>query len=315
MKHTLVLLTVLALLALSVTANAGDEPEKVDLRLHLEKGQTYRCTVSSDSTQVQWHGMAEVERTESSKTTQTLEVLAVDEEGVAAIKVTTDRTAFKSEDQSGVIEYDSEHPPDEMPWWTIGHATMIGRAYILKVSSTGEVLEVEGGDAIRKAVMDALPEDETLRAQIVNQVMRNVTDEALKERLQLLFPPGLRADEPVAVGDSWAPENPIPLEMMIIKNTYTLASREDGIATVVYEGAIESDPDAEPRTEGPVTVRVKMTGKVKGTSRIDEQTGLIIESQAGATFEGEYLVSGMPDAEGEMSMPVTIELTATLKVE
>ncbi len=313
MKHTLVLLAVVAVLALSVTASAGDEPGKLDLRLHFEKGQTFRCTVTWKSTQLEWQGMIEVERTESSEATQTLEVLAVDEEGVATIKVTIDRTAFKREDQSGVMEYDSEHPPDEAPLWALHDQAMIGRSYTLKVSPNGEVLEVEGGDAIREAVTDALPEDETLRARITDQVMRNVTDKALKDKLWRVFLPGFRPDEPVAVGDSWAP---IPLQRKIVKNTCTLASCEDGIATVVYEGDIESDPDPEPIKEGPLTIRwKKTTGRVNGTGRINEQTGMILEAQVDATFEREYVVSGKPNAEGEMSIPVTIEVTVTLKVE
>jgi hypothetical protein len=316
MKHTLILLTAFSLLGLPVAAGAGEVPSgALDLGLHLEKGQTFRCTLRQESTQVLWFGTTEVERTESSETVSTLEVLAVDEKGVATVKVTTDRKASKSESESGVLEYDSEHPPDEVPWWELDSAAMIGRSYTVKVSPSGEILEIEGGDALRKVVADSLPEDETLRAQIADRAIKGVTDEALKESLWIVFPPGIHPGKPVAIGDSWAPEQPIPLEVMFVKNAYTLASRENGVATVTYEGPIEPDPDAEPIKEGPATIKVKMTGTVKGASRVDEKTGMVIESQADVALKGELLVTGMPNTEGEESIPQTTEATMTLTVE
>jgi hypothetical protein len=321
MKHTLALLTAFAVLALSVAASAGDEPGKLDLRLHLEKGQTFRCTCTATWASTWWRGTRETADTDVQKTSYGWEVLAVDEKGTATIRVTTEWMYIKISANSGefVVEYDSacgddQADPPLTPW-----AATVGHSFTMKVLPTGRVIGIEGADALRKAAMDTLPEDEAMRAEIAGFVERAFSDENLARVMEDFM--DFRPDAPVAVGDTWTSRKtillgPIILEPVVRKSTYKLTSRQDGKAAVTCESTVESDPDGKPLRKGDfATMGFKLAGTQTGAFRVDEKTGMITEGELCIEVEGNLLVQEGPDAEEETPLPITIETTVKLEVE
>jgi hypothetical protein len=318
MKKALITHVIVLVLAVSSMAAADEVASaELNLHLHLEKGQLFRCTRTTETVRIDWFGMVEEETTTSTISTRTLEVLAVDEEGTATIKVTSDRETFSMQHPYGGLEYDSETTPLEGDICCVTPlAAVVGLSYTAKVTPTGEVREIEGSETLRKAVVNALPKDNDLGEMIIEWAKNTCTDEALQRlTVSLAFPVGLHPAEPVAVEESWTVEtvcDAMLTNTLRARNTYTLISRQDGIATVRCEGVVEPDPDAEP---SPPTIRSVFRGTQESTFQVDEKTGMVVKAETKLDFEGKYLMRQTPEAEQETSVPSTLAITIELKLE
>ncbi len=318
MKKTLITHVIVLVLAVSSMAAADEATSgKLDLHLHFEKGQTFQCTRTTETVRVDWFGMVEEETTTSTTSTRTLEVLAVDEEGTATVKVTSDRETFSMQHPYGGLEYDSETTPLEGDICCVTPlAAVVGLSYTAKVTPTGEVRGIKGGETLRKAVVNALPKDNDPGEMIIEWAKNTCSDKALKQlTVSLAFPVGLVPAEPVAVEDSWIVEtvcDAMLTNTLRAKNTYTLISRRDGTATVRCEAVIKPDPDAE---ASPPTIRSVFSGTQDSTFQVDEKTGMLVEAQTKLDLEGKYLMRETPEVEEETSIPSTLAITVELKLE
>lgn len=301
MKHAVVIAASVLLIALPLFGVAADAGAgKVELRLHYRAGQTYRCTMQVEDSTVRWVDGTEMESAETVEGTYTFSVKALDDEGVATLQMIVDRIVYDKKGEGGEFHLDTDEPEAEAADLEVRILKlMAGRAFTLKVKPNGEIVELTGAEAILEDVKKLLPEDENVRKMILGNIERAFGNEAVRVKMDPF--PGLYPDEAVAVGDSW--------------DQFTLDSRKDGVATVAFEKTIEPDPDAEPEQTGDGTVRSNLAGTRKGTVRIDEETGLIIEGRLDLELKGEYLFTSTQDPENEISVPTTVVQSTTLKMQ
>lgn len=301
MKHAVAIAALLLILASPLLGIAADDGAgKVELRPHYRVGQTYRCTMHIEDSTVKWINGTETESAQTIEATYTFSVKTVDDEGLATLEMTVDRIVYDNESDRGDFHLDTDEPETEAADLDVRILRlMAGRTFTLKAKPNGEIVELTGAEAVLEDVKEFLPENENVRKMILANLERAFGNDTLREKIDPF--PGLYPDEPVGVGDSW--------------DEFTLESRKDGVATVAFEKAIEPDPDAEPEQAMGGTVRSNLKGTGKGSIRIDERTGLIIEGRLELELKGEYVFTSAQDPEHEISLPMTVAQTVTLKVQ
>jgi hypothetical protein len=114
-------------------------------------------------------------------------------------------------------------------------------------------------------------------------------------------------DKPVSVGETWASDlNQTSGFPMRVISDYTLKSRDKGIAVIDVSSKIESDTASNTMTLGLLTMAYEISGGQAGTIRVDEITGLPVNSELERHFAGTVSISGIPDQE-----PRTLPISAT----
>lgn len=162
--------------------------------------------------------------------------------------------------------------------------------------NTGQVLDVYDGEDLAKIITnDGKP--------IENP------DKVLREALQpewYIFPDG-----PVKMGGEWTREIKIKHRYhCLIKNTYQLASRENGQAKITFSGSVTPLPKGEivmGRTGNGEDVYYELNGTTSGEFVVDEASGEFFSSNNTTTAEGSQIILGVDGLEKER-IPVKIEM-------
>ncbi|MBN1917817.1 MAG: hypothetical protein JW889_07910 [Verrucomicrobia bacterium] len=345
MRHTLTPLTVLLLVALSLAAPAADDGENtLDLRLRLEKGDTYTFTTQIQSTVDRWLTDGEVSETTTLALAQTVKVVAVKDTGAATLSVTYDRIALKIESDAGVFEFDSANPPDELEFPLNVLDALVGQSLMVKVSPTGKITSITNRHTVRMALTEALEgdseeedeDDEDGTSRRVTRVisimaqgdnastlanyydgMRLLTDDKVFYE-HLAFLAVLYADAPVKTSETW---NKTTKETGryagTCETTYKLVSGGNGTAEIQLAGTIKGDPDAKPLKTGisfgPTAPMTELEGTHKGAVTIDENTGLVREGTLIRSIKGNTSTFNPMDPSNMMPVPTTVDTTIKIK--
>jgi hypothetical protein len=339
-----VLVLLSALLALPSAVFAGEVSTAVegfDLHLRLQKGDTYQFTTQIEQNTSRWVEDTELIETSTLALTQTVQVVAVKDDGAATLRVTYDRIAFKCDNDSGTYEFDSDNPPDELEFPANVYAALVGQSLNVKVSPTGKITAVTNALAVQMALTKALEGDSeeesddgghrvvritriTLQgnnAAILansNEAMRLLHDEkALREHLAFLAV--VYADVPVAVGGTWSrTEKHAGQYDATYETTYTLVARDDGTNEIELAGTIKGDPKAKQAhtgiTFGLTSGMTDLEGTQKGAFKLDESSGLVQDGTLSRSIKGNTSTfNPMVDPDNMISTPTTIDTTITIK--
>ena len=287
-----------------------DVSEKLQLRLSVPKGQTYRMRFTTDQTITQ---MTEGQSAVTQQTlrfdytfTSTQDAIA----GNTVLDVTYDAIFYEQSGPLGSFSYDSANPPAEVPLQAKGFAAMLGKGFSMVVSPEGEVLEVQGVDQmIEDVIADLGAPDDPALASLIDSLKQQFGDEALKEGMgNILVPFPIAA---LSVGDTWTTHQELSVGFpMIEDSTWTLIAREDGVATLGVSSIISPDLQAEPMQLGGVTMLYAIGGTQEGTVQVDERTGWTIASDLVQSFSGEMTLTM---GETEVKTPITLEATARVE--
>ena len=297
-------LALVVLLPRSATCAAAD---KIELRFRFEEGKSYKLTVTMKQEIVQWLNGEEQETAHTMSIGETLNVKDVDEAGTATVEVTFGPISVKMKGPMGTIEYNSDDPPDEVALPAKAFAAMLGQGFTLKMTPTGRVTDIQGVDKMFEAIFEAIDIPEgPMMDSVAEGLKQQFGDEALKEMMEKMtavFP-----DKPVAIGDSWSQKVTLATGFpAIMENTWTLADRKDGVATINVESTFKPNPEGEPMKIGPMTMRFRLKGSQKGTFKLDEATGWFVEGELTQKMAGDVTMKGMPGQTEEMTVPMTIE--------
>jgi len=298
-----------SLTAVSCSGTGG----KVDLRLKLQEGKTYKLRmVNEQNTKMTVHDR-EMETSQKMATEFAFDVQKVDGAGDATIEVTFQRVSTEMESPMGKISYNSDNPTEAGHPAVQAFALMAGQSYTIVISDKGEVKKVDGMQEIMTRMLDSLniPDDrmkETMKGQFENMFGEKATVEMTGQWF------GMYPDQPVGVNDSWSKtvfeSSRMPL---IVENKWTLQERRDGNAVLGAESVIKTNPDAEPMEMGQMKLTTNFTGTQTGTYEIDESTGWIVSSRITQTISGEQRIEGGPAKEGSMTIPMSMESIITLE--
>lgn len=118
--------------------------------------------------------------------------------------------------------------------------------------------------------------------------------------------------DPVSIGDSWTDSTSMAGMPMSLETTYTLSSRQDGVAMIDVKSVIGAE--GATMEMGPMEMHVDLSGEQTGTMEVDEATGWTIRSRLEGEFSGFVTMEGMPGGGGiPMEIPMTVKSAVTVE--
>jgi len=294
-----------------VSISCAGSGEKVDLKLSLEQGKTYKLRTINDIKMTQTFQGHEMEMSQKMTFDFTFEVQTVGDGGDVTMKVTYHSVAVEMGGPMGKVEYDSANPTETEHPMVKGFAALAGQSYTMVVSTTGEVKKVEGMKEIMDRMIESLDLPEEQRKEAIRGQFENMFgDQAAVEMMGQMFV--MFPDRPVGVGDSWSKTITMTKGMpMTVEHDWTLKERKDGVAVLAAESVIKSNPDAGPIDMGPMKITMDIAGEQSGTAELDESTGWIVGGRMTYRVSGDQKIEGGPAEEASETIPLSMEATIT----
>lgn len=300
------------------TANS-DAAEKIDLKLRLKQGQKYGMQTTVDQKVSQTIQEQEQKIRQMIAMGMGFEVLAVDANGVASVKTSYQTIHVKISGPMGVIEYDSTKPDAPVDannpaaqMMAQMYRAMVGQSLVMKVNPRGKVVEVKGFKKMIQRMIEKISGDDDAK-RTTKEFMKNFLSEdkikMMGSNMMMAFPP-----RPVGIGDSWVDKESMSIGFPIeIANTYTLKERKNGMAIVDVSSKMDFGEKDAPVEMGPVKMNMKMTGRVRGTSQIDEASGWMIRSKMKMQLSGQMKIAPNEQMPEGMTVPISIDSVITVK--
>ncbi|HUU28119.1 MAG TPA: DUF6263 family protein [archaeon] len=301
-------------LALVITAPGLKAGEKIELRLRLQKGESYNLRNVLEQAVTQTIGGQKVEKVNTLRMEYRFEVEGLDPDGTASVKTTYQSCAMKmTGPDGGSIEYDSASPTAvDNPILKI-YAALVGKDFRMRITSMGHVREVTGMQAVMKQVLENLDlPDGPQRDGIESYLKNQFGDQAIKEAMDNML--AVYPDQPVGIGDSWKRRSVISgIYPVIIENTWTLKDHREGRSVIEVNSLIKPDPEAPPMEMGPMKIKPEFSGEMTGTMELDESTGWIKSAKMDQELSGELKMEGNPQQPGGMIIPTSIKTVITIE--
>lgn len=278
--------------------------EKLDLRLHFRKGDVREISLNLTQT---IDGTVQGIKQRAQQTVAlgySLTVQDLDDQGTATVAIKYTSASFHLKSQSGEMSYDSTQPASAPPAPTGAFAALVGQGYSATISAAGNVEAVTGLDALSKAVLSRLniPEGPA-RAAWEKKLAQQFSAPAVKSQLQRIF--AVFPDHPVAIGENWYRKNQLSPEFpLTLEATYTLKSRDNGLATIEVAGRSATVPNAVVDA-GQMKMTYDLHGDFQGQFQIDESSGWPISSSMTQSLAGGAAIHtpGNPP----QVVPITVE--------
>jgi hypothetical protein len=281
------------------------QAQKYELKFQLKEGQTYQLKQSTDQViNISVMGMnQEVKQQNVFEYDYLVEKV---EDGVQTVKVTYVAIESNRESVQGNSSYNSRTDKDPDNPESKYMAAMIGESFTMKIDQMGEVLEVNGTDALLDkglAQMEGL--DESTMSTVKAQLKGQFGDEAMKSNMgqvSAFFP-----KKKVKVGKSWKKKAATESMMaMNMASVYKLEKVEDGKAYISVSTEI-TPGEGEPMEMGPMTMQYSIEGVQNGTMVLDLETGWTLAGEIDQDLGGNVQIDS-PQI-GVMDAPITIQST------
>ncbi|MBU0533786.1 MAG: hypothetical protein KJ887_03170 [Candidatus Omnitrophica bacterium] len=308
------ILAMFIVMAFSVAVSFVYADEKVDLKLRLEKGQSYKMRTLNEmkikqtipGQQGQQQTMTIIEKS-GAKNIYTVEDVQAD--STLVIKVTYDAISFKQENPTvgWNVEYDSTDTSTAVGPMTPVLGAIVGQSFTITITPDGHVKEVQGIDALWRRMeekIDELSEEGPERVAMETQMKMQYGEEALKTNTENSF--NMYPDNPIGIGDTWQRKTEINQGFpMIVDSIYTLKERKDGIAVIDVFAMIQTNKEVGPMEMSNMKIQYNMSGSVTGIMEMQESTGWVIRSNQNLRLTGSVIVNH-PERPQPMSIPMSI---------
>ena len=269
--------------------------QTIELAWKLEPGTdlVYRMSVQSETELPQGMGSS----TMNMDTTQRWSVLAVDGDGNATVRLTTDRVRMSIGGPTGTMTVDSaDGTGSGSPLDAV--TAMAGTSYSVVLDPRGTLVEMSGVEELQEA----------LRARIADPSAQAMLDQMLSEEaLRGQWGQGMLAlpAEAVGVGSTW--ENTFtmavpPMGSMTVATSLEVESVEGDLVVVGSSGTMSLSDDAA--ASSPIPVRFGDATMV-GTGRFDNGRGLLLDTEGTIAFQ---MIMAMGGQETTMDMVTTVTL-------
>ena len=284
-----------AILALGSCSN---KTLQLSLQPDASQSFTYELTQNVDNT-VSVMGMDQQTAMEQT-TTYAYNVKQVNTDGSVDLTMAIQSMRMEQATPMMSMVFDSEKPEDNNPADMVaGMKNMIGKKFDIKLSKTGEVLDVTAEEGMFKGMFDGVPNGEMMEQQMEAQFGAETVAGSLRQLT------GFYPSTPVKVGDTWTKTSDAQSVMPVkAETTYTLKERKNGIAVIDFTRKLTSDPNAEPMEMMGMEMKYDMNGTESGTYNVDEKTGWATQVETKQDMGGKMNMKGGPM--GEMSADMKI---------
>ncbi|UCE50715.1 MAG: hypothetical protein JSW47_11225 [Phycisphaerales bacterium] len=318
---------------------ASDEAGKLDLKLRLEPGQKHRLEIVKETDSSQTIEGRQIDEELTSTTGLEFEVVQVDTNGVTGLKITYLKIHEIIKTERGRREYDSTKPDVATNnRGGILFSAMIGQSFIAKVTTQGEIVELEGLDEMYQRMAEPivkwLEEDSRRRAKerglkatfapIEERIesrkkyleMHSRTGQrAIREMLGSVIVPFPR--EPVALGGSWQARSTLSMggstTIGLYDCTYNLREGKQESLLVDIGSKIELDDEPVPGGDGPGSARVTLTGSCQGSLEVNPSTGWLLHKNVTLNYSGKIKTPPTERSPQGRTWGMSMEIITTIK--
>jgi DNA-directed RNA polymerase subunit RPC12/RpoP len=337
----------------SSSVTAKDDGRKLDLKLHLEPGQTHHLQIIRESNVSQTTEGRQLEDNRTMTTGLEFDVEQVDPNGVAWLKVTYLTIHEISKTPNGSMEYDSTKPGTAVSYLNFGplFTAMIGQSFTAKVTPEGRIVELAGlaemhsqmaervveneDKAIRQRMAKASAKDaeERARQSIVKRNQRYGSRkkriEATRTRLEkhgYCSEDHIRGmlgnaimpfpDGPVGAGDSWRAGTALfyMAHTDLDDCAYTLREIKQDAVSVNFSSKIELNKELGSEEEGaPGSSRTTMTGSCEGSLEVGRNSGWMVRRNVTLHCSEEIKIAPTERTPQGTTVALSMDIATTVK--
>ena len=251
----------------------GLQTEKLDLKLRLQQGSTYRQTLDTTSETRQGPpGREQLARMQLGMGLNYRVETVSPGTGRMDVRMTYEWVAMRVNASDATIDFDSRTTKGEVHPAARIFAALVKQGISATLNPDGTVAAVRGVEQLQKSVLDMIgpsagPERQALESTIAQQF----GSDAIRTMIEGgFFVPG----RPVAVGESWSRKMPSPPgTQMDVENVYTLRQRNAGAATIGVTA------DLVMQLTGAGGANLSLKGSQVGQLVVDEATGWTTSDQ------------------------------------
>ncbi|MCB9638619.1 MAG: hypothetical protein H6727_06900 [Myxococcales bacterium] len=286
----------------------------VELQLHWKKGQAFKIYWNTEQVIDQ---VAMGQKTQIQQTIGTgyiFRTIDVKAGGIAKVEVLFKRIYFKVQTIQGVFEYNSAKPPEKIPPLAQGFAALLGRRFVMEITSHGKVVGLEGVDKMLEDVMRSLQAGSPQqRAQLQMQLKQQFGNVALRQMMEQMM--AIYPERSIKVGESWGKTlrmgGAVP---MVLKRRWKLVALRGGFAFLRVNAQILPNKLGKPLRMGPLSLRYNLAGNQTGTLFVQLESGFPLRGKSKQFLKGTIKVSSKTaKLPPNMNWPVKINTTVDFR--
>ena len=171
------------------------------------------------------------------------------------------------------------------------------------ISPEGKLVHLDGYEDLSTQLMTGLPDNVNTRLTARKHLDKLIGEGMIKQSFEQLF--RIFPDSLVRIGEKWKLNSTQSNEFnLIVKNNYKLTGIEDGLASIISESEMESDPN--PVAMMGYSVKPNLKRNQTGEYLVETKTGMLLNSKVEAHIEGTIQLMGK-------ELPVKINSTLDIK--
>ncbi|MCA1761835.1 MAG: DUF6263 family protein [Cryomorphaceae bacterium] len=301
----------LAILALAFTPAA----KKASFQFKLEDGKVY-----SQSTEIKGV-IKQTIQGQSQETKQTATVhmnmeLHEDAESNSVYNVwyttigMSVETAMSGQNQSQAFGSDTTDM-DQVDPTSLILSQMTDEKFKATIDRQGEVKNVEG---LEEIIANALPEDSVRATAMQSNISSSFGDGGFSKNIETVS--AIIPEGKVKIGSSWTKESYTATGLpLLAKNTYTLKSMENNVATIEIDSELTVDPDNASTNLQGLDAVFYLEGTRTGTIKVDANTGWVIDANMTDDITGSLNISPNAQMPDGMNIPMEVKNNITITGE
>jgi hypothetical protein len=258
---------------------AATAPEKIELRLNLQKGQVYDEVMATQQKTSQTFQKTRLGTSMMMRLELHNEVLDVSADGNARVRATYRRVQVSVESTPSnafpapakfSMDYDSVNPPKTLPPGVASFAALVGQSFVVTMSPEGKNLKVEGLEELVERMLTQSKVPAAVRAQMKKLIQASMNETAQERMCALAHFP----DYPVGIGDKWQSGSAFSATLPVAVSTeYTLLARQNGVARIGVASKLATNDKANRAKSGTAFSQNSISGQQSGVLSVDEKTG------------------------------------------
>lgn len=284
---------------------------KDKLMLNFKQGDSFNVEENTNLKTIMTVSNQNIETDQNEKVTYNYKIVDVDKNNIYTIKSTIKTMYFKQASTQGNIEYDSSKNASNSDALSKMMNSVIGKSYILKITSNGEVKEINGVDEIINDALSNTGLNEKDKSEVLSTFNQIFNNEALKQQIEQMF--RLYPDKKVNVGDKWNRNTDITAGIpMLIDSTMQFKEEKDGIAYIAGNSKIKVNEKNAVMNISGMKFNYNLTGDENGSFNVKEDSGIISDGKINQKLSGTICVdNGQIIREG---FPISIESSISYKM-
>ena len=300
------------LLAVLLTAFGCGGPT-LRLRMNPDIGAIYESTTTVDTTAQQTVMGQEIGSTQTVRTVlETRFERAEDGESLVA-STTYKSTSMTMEGTAGEQEFDSQADGGMSDPMAAVSSALVGQSFTMTLAPNGRVTSVSGLDDMAASILASVELPNAMKTTLRESMQQQFGDAAMQNMMSQAFVALPSTD--IAVGESWTADATVM--GALTRTTLTLATVDDGIATITVAGSMEVAPDEEEPGGMAFVSYDALTGSQSGTYRLDVATGVLLRADitSDMTATMRFAMPGVAEEIAAQMPPIPVVTTSTVTVE